>query len=223
MQRLRDLETEHSKLKRVYAELAMENHALKDVIVKKAVDPTHKRPLLAWLVEQHGWSERRACSVVGLARSTARYRCRPDRDEEVIALLSELAERFPSLVLESSFRSSAVVDMYGITKGSGVCALAIEVDLNLPAARVIRTLERSAAWRGYPNKLRLDNGPEFVALDLTEWAERFHRTLQRQLQARRAGHAYIPRAERGPRTDRTLACRLQPTDPTRQPGRTNAR
>lgn len=35
VQRLRDLETEHSKLKRVYAELAMENHALKDVIVKK--------------------------------------------------------------------------------------------------------------------------------------------------------------------------------------------
>ncbi|NMI24581.1 DDE-type integrase/transposase/recombinase, partial [Xanthomonas hortorum] len=38
-------------------------------------------------------------------------------------------------------------------------ALAIEVDLNLPAARVIRTLERIAAWRGYPAKLRLDNGP----------------------------------------------------------------
>ncbi|MBZ2548252.1 IS3-like element ISXca2 family transposase, partial [Xanthomonas perforans] len=51
-------------------------------------------------------------------------------------------------------------------------ALAIEVDLNLPAARVIRTLERIAAWRGYPNKLRLDNGPEFVALALSEWAER---------------------------------------------------
>ncbi len=51
-------------------------------------------------------------------------------------------------------------------------ALAIEVDLNLPAARVIRTLERIAVWRGYPTKLRLDNGPEFVALALAEWAER---------------------------------------------------
>ncbi|NEL40396.1 MAG: transposase family protein, partial [Xanthomonas perforans] len=51
-------------------------------------------------------------------------------------------------------------------------ALAIEVDLNLPAARVIRTLGRIAAWRGYTAKLRLDNGPEFVALALAEWAER---------------------------------------------------
>jgi putative transposase len=51
-------------------------------------------------------------------------------------------------------------------------ALAVEVDLNLPATRVIRTLERIAAWRGYPAKLRLDNGPEFIVLALAEWAER---------------------------------------------------
>ncbi|OOW67190.1 hypothetical protein Xmlh_18040 [Xanthomonas axonopodis pv. melhusii] len=50
--------------------------------------------------------------------------------------------------------------------------LGIEVDLNLPAARVIRTLERIAAWSGYQNKLRLDNGPEFFALALAERAER---------------------------------------------------
>jgi putative transposase len=35
VQRPRDLEAEHDKLRRMYAELAMENHALKDVIAKK--------------------------------------------------------------------------------------------------------------------------------------------------------------------------------------------
>jgi putative transposase len=55
--------------------------------------------------------------------------------------------------------------------------LAIEADLNLPGARVICTLERIAAWRGYPAKLRLDNGPEFVVLALAEWAERKGITL----------------------------------------------
>nr|WP_167337517.1 hypothetical protein [Xanthomonas arboricola] len=35
VQRLRDVEVEHAKLKRMYAELAMENHALKDLIAKK--------------------------------------------------------------------------------------------------------------------------------------------------------------------------------------------
>jgi len=51
-------------------------------------------------------------------------------------------------------------------------AFAVEIDLNLPASRVISTLERVAAWCGYQSNLRLDNGPEFVALALVEWAER---------------------------------------------------
>ena len=38
--------------------------------------------------------------------------------------------------------------------------LAVEVDTNLPAARIIRVLDRIAAWRGYPTKMRMDNGPE---------------------------------------------------------------
>jgi len=35
LRRNRELETENSKLKRMYAEMAMENHALKDFIEKK--------------------------------------------------------------------------------------------------------------------------------------------------------------------------------------------
>jgi putative transposase len=38
----------------------------------------------------------------------------------------------------------------------------IEVDFNLPAPHIMRTLNRIAAERGYPRKLRLDNGPELV-------------------------------------------------------------
>jgi len=35
LKRVKELEAEHSKLKRMYAELAMENHALKELIEKK--------------------------------------------------------------------------------------------------------------------------------------------------------------------------------------------
>ena len=57
--------------------------------------------------EEHGFSERRACAAVGLSRSVARYASRPDRDEEVIAVLQELAERFP----ERGFSKLALVGM----------------------------------------------------------------------------------------------------------------
>ena len=43
-------------------------------------------------------------------------------------------------------------------------ALAIEIDLNIPAQRVARRLELIVANRGYPLKRRMDNGPELVSL-----------------------------------------------------------
>lgn len=64
-----------------------------------------------------------------------------------------------------TFRTFNIVDDYNRE------ALAIEVDLNLPAQRVVRVLDRVAAWRGYPAKLRMDNGPELTSIKMAEWAE----------------------------------------------------
>lgn len=47
--------------------------------------------------------------------------------------------------------------------------LAIEVDTSLPAERVIRVLEQVTAWRGQPQAIRLDNGPEFLADRFASW------------------------------------------------------
>ena len=41
-------------------------------------------------------------------------------------------------------------------------ALAIEVDHSLPCERVVRALDQVAEERGYPRKLRSDNGPALV-------------------------------------------------------------
>lgn len=50
-------------------------------------------------------------------------------------------------------------------------ALSIAVDTGLPAQRVIRELEQLIEWRGKPEKIRSDNGPEFVADSLAEWCQ----------------------------------------------------
>jgi len=70
------------------------------------------------------------------------------------------------------FRTFNVVDDFNRE------ALTIVVDFNLTAERVVRELERIAAVRGYPLKLRTDNGPEFIALALAEWAEQHGVTLE---------------------------------------------
>jgi putative transposase len=40
--------------------------------------------------------------------------------------------------------------------------LAIEVDTSLPGQRVVRVLEQLVAWRGAPQQITIDNGPEFA-------------------------------------------------------------
>jgi putative transposase len=60
------------------------------------------------------------------------------------------------------FRSFNVVDDFSRQ------GLAIEVNFNLPASRIVRTLDPIAAERGYPRKLRLDNGTEMVSVTLAD-------------------------------------------------------
>jgi putative transposase len=51
--------------------------------------------------------------------------------------------------------------------------LATEIDTSLPAERVIRVLDQVVAWRGQPQAIRLDNGPELIAEPFMTWcAER---------------------------------------------------
>jgi putative transposase len=48
--------------------------------------------------------------------------------------------------------------------------LGIEVDLSLPSARVIRSLEQIIEWRGRPVVIRCDNGPEYLSEAIRDWA-----------------------------------------------------
>ena len=93
------------------------------------------------------------------------------------------------------FRTFNVVDDFNRE------VLAIEIDLNLPASRVIRTLDQIALWRGYPAQLRLDNGPEFVSLALADWAERHGIHLAFIQPGKPMQNGYIERFNRTYRTE----------------------
>ena len=41
--------------------------------------------------------------------------------------------------------------------------LAMEADFSLPATRVLRVLQQVIEWRGKPERIRCDNGPEYVS------------------------------------------------------------
>ena len=49
--------------------------------------------------------------------------------------------------------------------------LHIEVSTSLPSQRVVRVLNQIKDWRGLPEQIRVDNGPEFIGSALMHWAE----------------------------------------------------
>ena len=51
-------------------------------------------------------------------------------------------------------------------------ALTMDIDLSLPAERVVRALDQVIEWRGKPQAIRSDNGPEYISSKLILWAEK---------------------------------------------------
>jgi putative transposase len=73
--RLRQLEDENRRLKHVVADLTLDNQALKGLL-GKVVTPAARRHAAQLAGETYGLSERRASRLVGVPRSTVRYRAR---------------------------------------------------------------------------------------------------------------------------------------------------
>jgi putative transposase len=64
-----------------------------------------------------------------------------------------------------SFRLFNVIDDFNRE------ALGIEVDFSLPSKRVIRALNQIITWRGKPQTIRSDNGPEYISKLIQDWAK----------------------------------------------------
>lgn len=92
-----------------------------------------------------------------------------------------------SLLSGRKFRTLNLMDDYNRE------ALAIEVDISLPAERVIRVLEQVTEWRGRPARIRVDNGPEFISTALGLWCEGNGINLQFIQPGKPTQNAYIER------------------------------
>ena len=69
------------------------------------------------------------------------------------------------LIDGKSFRSFNVVDDYNRE------VLNITIEKGMPSKRVIRELDKLIEWRGTPERIRVDNGPEFVSEAMRKWCE----------------------------------------------------
>ena len=80
-------------------------------------------------------------------------------------------------------------------------ALAIDIDLSLPSERVVRSLDQIIEWRGKPQVIRSDNGPEYISGTFIAWAERRGIRLEHIQPGNPQQNAYIERYNRTVRYD----------------------
>lgn len=89
-----------------------------------------------------------------------------------------------------SFRTLNVIDDFN-REGLG-----IEVDFSLPAERVVRSLNQIIEWRGKPESIRVDNGPENISSTLLLWAEKHNINIRHIQPGKPQQNAYVERYNR---------------------------
>ena len=80
-------------------------------------------------------------------------------------------------------------------------ALGILVEGSLPSTRITAWLDDIAAWRGYPLKIRVDNGPENIASHFKLWANLHKIEIQYIQPGKPAQNGYIERFNRSYREE----------------------
>ncbi|MFW8630838.1 IS3 family transposase [Vibrio natriegens] len=251
--RLKALEDENARLKKLLAETLLDAEALKIALSPKVLTVEDKRKAVKVIQKGTQLSERRACLLVGIQRASLRYQPQANReDDKLQARIKELAlerrrfgyRRIHRLLKREGFdvnhkrvyrlycelgltvskrrrRKSQCVEreplllpsvpnhtwsmdfvMDALSNGRRIKCLTIVDDytkecLDIPVAtgisgdEVVITLESIAAFRGYPEAIRTDQGPEFTGKALDQWAYQ-HGVILKLIQAGKpTQNAYI--------------------------------
>jgi len=150
-------------------------------------------------VKGYGWNHKRVYRIYRELELNLRIKPRrrikrnkPDALSVPVAMNQVWSMDFmsDSLVGGRKLRTFNVIDGYN-REGLG-----IEVDLSLPGARVVRSLEQIIQWRGKPEAIRCDNGPEYISQILVEWANKQQITLMYIQPDKPTQNAYAERYNR---------------------------
>jgi len=95
-----------------------------------------------------------------------------------------------TLTTGTKFRTLNVIDDFNRE------ALSIVIDTSLSSKRVTRELDKIIDWRDKPERIRIDNGPEFTSYVFVEWAKRRGIKLQYIQPGKPVQNSYIERFNR---------------------------
>jgi putative transposase len=163
-----------SRSRHYYKSRKNDNEVIDAIQMHIESHPTHGFPKTFAYLRRAGneWNHKKVYRVYTLMEYNKRRKGKrrlPQRIKQPIEAMSQINQSWSidfmsdSLVSGRKFRTFNVLDDFNRE------VLAIEIAISLPAVRIIRVLEEIISWRGKPNRIRMDNGPEFISKAFEIW------------------------------------------------------
>ena len=71
--KVKELEAQNNRLKRMYADLQLDHDILKEVMQKKVLKPSQRKQMAKFVVKHYNLSIRRSCKMICISQTSYRY------------------------------------------------------------------------------------------------------------------------------------------------------
>jgi putative transposase len=150
-------------------------------------------------VKRQAWNHKRVYRIYRELELNLRIKPRKRlvrRMPEALAVPVEVNQTWSMDFMQDQLGDGRSIRVLNVIDDFNREALGIEVDFSLPSARVMRVLDQIIEWRGKPQAIRCDNGPEYLSAAITQWAKERQISLNYIQPGKPQQNAYIERFNR---------------------------
>jgi putative transposase len=144
---------------------------------------------------------RRVYKMMGLNRRRKIKRRIPARLREPLQQAQQVNQVWSMDFMSDALQSKRKFRVLNIMDDYNRQAVNIEADFSMPSKRVVEAVRRAIHECGKPEKIRVDNGPEFIGSDFADWCKSENITVQYIQPGKPMQNGYIERFNRTFRED----------------------
>jgi len=163
---------------RYQAKLSTENDEIADWLIRLTNNQRNWGFSLCYLylrnVKRFKWNHKRVYRIYRALELNLRIKPRQRLVREkpqTLAVPTQMNAVWSMDFMHDQLADGRSIRLFNVIDDFNREGLCIEVDFSLPSARVIRALDQVIEWRGKPQAIRCDNGPEYISAVTLAWAK----------------------------------------------------